>query len=208
MIHFYIVDTETTGLNSLYNEVMEISIIRCKDRVQLTELIKCDFPERANLDALEITKRTISDLSKGKSKEQVINKINKFLNEDNSIPNARCFIAHNYSFDKKFIHALYEKVNQYCPIDLWLCTMALTKEYAKKNNIIKPKVNLHAACDLVNIKKYATAHDATFDTRNTFFLWQKLINDHQIDYLPFIKNFPHKTPTSENSNAFDVSEIE
>ena len=59
-IHYYVIDTETTGLKSNYHEMTEIGIIRCSDRVQLWRQIKCFYPERASLDALEITKKKLA----------------------------------------------------------------------------------------------------------------------------------------------------
>ena len=188
---YYITDTETTGLVQSYHEISEISIIRCSDRVQLTSFIKCEYPERSSFDALAITKKTLADLEKGDSKEVVVEKINKFLNEDGLTPAHRCFVAHNYSFDKKFIHALYDKVGQKCPVDLWLCTMALTKKFAKEQGLVKPKVNLHAACDLLGIKKISEAHSSKLDSRNTYLLHRELVENRKIDYLPLIKTAKH-----------------
>lgn len=199
-IQYYIVDTETTGLSSSYHEMVEISIIRCHDRVQLTEFIKAEYPERASFDALAVCKKTLTDLEKGNTKEISVARINKFLNEDGLTPAHRCFVAHNYSFDKKFIHALYDKTNERCPVDLWLCTMALTKEYVKKNGLGKQKTNLHAACDLVGIKKLSDAHNSKVDSRNTFLLHRSLVEDKKVDYLPFIKTAIHVVSTNTTSD--------
>lgn len=195
---YYVIDTETTGLSCVKHEVNEISIIRCSDRVQLTEFIKCEHPETASYDAMAITKKTLADLSKGNSKETVIEKVDKFLAEDGLTPAHRCFIAHNYNFDMKFVHALYDKVNKKCPVDLWLCTMALTRDYAKKIGLVKPKVNLHAACDIVGIKKLSDAHNSKVDSRNTFLLHRNLIEEKKVDYLPFIKTAIHNATESSD----------
>ena len=193
-------DTETTGLLPKYHETNEISIIRCADRIQLTEFIKCDYPERASWDALAITKKTLADLDKGNSKEDVITKVDKFLSEDGLTSAHRCFVAHNYSFDMKFVHALYEKVGKVCPVNLWLCTMAMTRAYLKKSGIDednkkrglpKAKVNLHAACDIAGIKKLSEAHASKVDSRNTYLLWKNLVEEKQLDYLPLIKTDVH-----------------
>jgi DNA polymerase III epsilon subunit-like protein len=191
-LQYYIIDTETTGLSSSYHEMTEISIIKCSTRIQLTEFIKCDFPERANFDALAITKKTLADLEKGNDKEIVVERMNKFLNEDGLTAAHRCFVAHNWTFDKKFVHALYDKVGQKCPVDLWLCTMALTKAYAKQIGLVKPKVNLHAACDIVGLKKFADAHNSKVDSRNTYLLHRDLVEVKKVDYLPFIKTAVHQ----------------
>ena len=203
-IKFYVIDTETTGLRANYHEITELSIIRCSDRVQLTESIICENPERASIDALNITGKSIDDLSYGNTKEFVVNKVNKFLNEDNLTPAHRCFIAHNANFDMKFMHALYDSVNIDFPVNLWLDTILLTRDFAKKEGIIKPKVNLEAACDLLKIKKVAGKHNSKSDSRNTYLLYKELIENKNIDYLPFIKTSVHN-----NSNQLeDINEID
>ena len=198
-IHYYIVDTETTGLSSTAHEINEISIIRVKDRVQLTEFIMCDHPETASWDALNITGKTMEDLLSGKPKEEVIDKIDKFLSEDGVPSSHRCFIAHNAAFDRRFIHAMYEKAGRSLPVDLWLCTMALTKLYYKKFNISGSK-SLHAACDNLGIKKIAThQHTSKMDTRNTYLLYKALVEDKKIDYIPSIVTAVHILKEEEES---------
>jgi DNA polymerase III alpha subunit (gram-positive type) len=206
-LKFYICDTETTGLDSKKHEVDEISIIRCDDRVQLTEFIKCDYPERASYDALKVTGKTLEDLKKGSSKEDVINKINKFLEQDGATRAHRCFIGHKViSFDKKFIHALYEKVNQELPVDLWMDTWEMMKAYTKisgmadqaKKDKTKLSLTLINSCDLLGIKKFANAHSSKVDTRNNYLLYKDLIENKNIDYLPFVKSFIHSVNDSSN----------
>lgn len=197
MIHYYVIDTETTGLSCKFHEMSEIGIIRYSDRTQLWRQIVCEYPERANFDALAITKKTLADLRKGQSKEQVIEECNNFFSQDNATPAARCIIGHNISFDRRFLHALWEKCGQEFPAHLWLDTMTLTREYAKCMGLSKPKVNLHAACDIVGIKKLSDSHNAKVDSRNTYLLHRSLIEDKKVDYLPFIKTAVHSNKEEE-----------
>src|SRR5579871_1292089 len=148
-IKYYIIDTETTGLKANYHEMTEIGIIRCEDRVQLWRQIKCVYPERANFDALAITKKTMADLERGADHLQVVDECERFFAEDGLTPAHRCIVAHNAPFDRKFLHALWEQLGKEFPAHLWLDTMSLTREYAKQIGLVKPKVNLHASCDIV-----------------------------------------------------------
>lgn len=202
----YILDVETTGIKAGYHEMTEVGIIRYTDRVQLWKNIKCDFPERASLDALMITKKTMADLNNGLNKYQVIEECEKFFNNDGLTPAHRCIIGHNVSFDKRFLHALWASCNKTFPADLWLDTMALVRHYIKlnglneerkKNGMSKLSVNLHASCDLLGIKKISEAHNSKMDSRNTYFLYNHLIEQRNIDYLPFIKNEPHNHQEEE-----------
>jgi DNA polymerase III epsilon subunit-like protein len=199
-LKYYIIDTETTGLKTDYHEMTEIGIIRCTDRVQLWRQIKCEYPERASFDALAITKKTMADLEKGYSKEAVVAECNKFFEEDGLTPAHRCIVAHNAPFDRRFLQALWASVGLAFPANLWLDTMSLTKEFIKKSGLDaeakakglpKPKANLHAACDIVGIKKISEAHNAKVDSRNTYLLHKSLVEDKNIDYLPFIKTDVH-----------------
>jgi len=190
-IKYYVLDCETTGLSVSQHEMVEISIIRCEDKVQMTRHIVAEFPERASLDALAITNKSLADLRVGSSKEEVVAECEEFFNQDGLTPGHRCIIAHNYSFDQRFLHALWDKCGKKFPANMFLDTIALTKLAAKQQGIVKPKTNLQAACDLFGIKKTATHHTAKMDTRNTYFLWKKLVEEIKVDYLPLIKSVPH-----------------
>jgi DNA polymerase III epsilon subunit-like protein len=202
-LQYYVIDTETTGLKSGYHEMTEIGVIRCTDRVQLWRQIKCVYPERANFDALAITKKTMSDLERGHDREAVVIETEKFFAEDGLTPAHRCIVAHNAPFDRKFLHALWEACGREFPAHLWLDTMSLTREYAKQTGIVKPKVNLHASCDLVGIKKISEAHNAKVDSRNTYLLHRSLIEDKKVDHLPFIKTAIHSLAPPADDGGLD-----
>ena len=204
-LHYYVIDTETTGLKANYHEMTEIGIIRCTDRVQVHRCIKCENPERANFDALAITKKTMDDLSQGFERSAVVAECNKFFNEDGATPSARVIIGHNIGFDRRFLHALWESQGQEFPAHLWLDTIDLTKAYLKIIGIKTRKVNLHASCDYVGIKKISEAHNAKVDSRNTYLLHRDLVEIKNIDYLPFIKTIVHSINSSTEEEGLDPS---
>lgn len=208
MLKFYVIDTETTGLSSTMHEMTEIGIIRCEDRVQLHRLIKCEHPERANFDALKVTKKTMADLRKGNDKAAVVAECNKFFSEDGATPAGRVIIGHNIQFDRKFLHALWDSQGSVFPANLWLDTIALTKVYMKKVGIKSRKTNLHAACDYAGIKKLSDAHNAKVDSRNTYLLHRDLVEVKGIDYLPFIKTVPHIVDTLDSELDPDLLDEE
>jgi DNA polymerase-3 subunit epsilon len=203
-LNYYICDTETSGLSSSYHEITEFSFIRCSDRVQISRNVRCDYPEHANADSLRITGKTLADLSIGISQQQAIEEIIEFLNQDGSIPAGRCIIAHNASFDERFIHALFKRFGKTFPADLWLCSMAMTKAYAKSLGLVKPKVSLAASCELLGVKQQGNAHSAKADSRNTYYLWDKLVQKNAFNVLPFIKNSAQKKvePEEELDTSF------
>lgn len=206
-IHYYIIDTETTGLKSGHHEMTELGIIRCSDRVQLHRKIVCEYPERANYDALKITGKTLADLSQGHLKEKVVEEAMKFFEEDKQSPAGRCIVAHNTPFDRKFLHALWSSCGKEFPAHLWLDTITMTQDFIKKADTTQLKIvktatgrvstTLHAACDMVGIKKISQAHNAKVDSRNTYLLWKNLMEEKKIDHLPFIKTFIHDIGPSQ-----------
>jgi DNA polymerase III epsilon subunit-like protein len=191
MIKWYLCDVETTGLSASLHEITEISIIEYDTRTQLTLFVKCEHPESASIDALNITHKTLEDLSKGDDKEVAVEKLTSFIERDGLTPAHRCGIYHNASFDIRFLHALYDKVGKRFPIDLSACSMTMTRSYAKSIGIVKPKVNLAAACELLGVKMLEGAHASKVDTRNTYKLWKALTEKKNVDYLPFIKTSSH-----------------
>lgn len=205
-LKYYVIDTETTGLRANYHEVNEIGIIRCQDRMQLWRPVICEYPERANFDSLKITKKTMADLSKGFVKNKVIEECNKFFEEDGGTPAHRCIVAHNASFDRRFLHAMWGNCNLSFPANLWLDTISLVKDYGKKNGMTKISAKLHDACDLLGIKKFADSHNAKVDSRNTYLIWRELIENRKVDFLPFIKTHFHNINSTDEE--LDMSLIE
>lgn len=206
-IKFYIVDTETTGLKASYNEVTEVGVIRYDDRFQLWKQVKCEYPSRANFDALAITNKSMADLSNGDDSLDVINATEKFLNEDGLTPAHRCVVAHNAPFDRRFIHAMWERHDKSFPADLWLDTMSLMRTFVKTAGLGKTSVALHASADLLNIKKLSEAHNAKVDSRNLYLIFKEL-QARNIDYLPFIKSFKHEVKKDDLYDFDAVTDLE
>jgi DNA polymerase III epsilon subunit-like protein len=186
-LQYYVIDTETTGLKTDWHEITQISIIRCSDRHQLSKYIRAEYPRRADPRALEITGRTEKDILQGDPKEKVVAACNKFLNEDGTTPEHRCFIAHNASFDRRFLHQLWKNCKSDFPVVCWLCTQACVRQYFKFSlGMAKPKVGLAASMQTCGLKFHGTAHNAVSDTRSTYLLREHLVKE-GFDFLPFIK---------------------
>jgi DNA polymerase III epsilon subunit-like protein len=191
-IQFYVLDLETNGLmcRNNFHEICEFSIIRAADRMELSRQVKVDHPENSSIDALKITGKTVDQLRNGINKNQLIQEVENFLNEDNNRPSHRCIVGHNVvNFDRKFLWQLWEKFNKSCPFNLYLDTMHMFRDYSKNVMRVKKAVNLNDACITMGIKKYGQSHNAKDDTRNTYLLWQEL--NKYIDFLKHIKNMPH-----------------
>lgn len=183
-IHYYVIDTETSGTKSGWHEVNQISIIRCSDRFQLNKYIKAEYPERVNPNALKYTNRVYADLLKGDSKEYVVNFCNDFFNEDGATPEQRCIIGHNiWNFDRKFLQEMWASVNQEFPANLWLDTIPYIKSFMKKKGLTETKHNLTLACQMVGVNPKPGAHNAIVDTQNNYLLWKALKETHKISTI-------------------------
>jgi len=191
-IQFYLIDTETTGLNVKSHEVVQISIIRFKDRHQLSKYIIAEHPETASAEALKITGKTQADLLKGDPKEMVVELCHSFLEQDQTTPEHRCIVGHNITrFDLRFLHALWEKCGKIFPANLFLDTIPYTKGYASKFGKISPGgFNLRASLDLVNIEVKGELHNAISDSQHNYKLCKKLMES-GLDYVEFMKRKPH-----------------
>lgn len=190
-MEYYVLDTETTGLKAGYHEVIEISIIRCKDGEQKTVFIKANFPKRANVDSLAIQNKTAADLSCGLNKPAAIKIIEDFILEDKKTPAHRCIIGHCIAFDRRFLYATWESENKLYPADLWLCTKSFMNRYIKKTGMGKQKLGLENSLKIIGIPPVPGAHKASVDARNTFELFNKLMEQNIIQHVSLIKNVPH-----------------
>jgi DNA polymerase III alpha subunit (gram-positive type) len=159
----------------------------------------------------------------GKTHAEVIKEVNQFLEMDKETPASRCIVGHNIvAFDVKFLHAMWEQEAQTFPAHLYLDTLTMTKHFLKTHTIDetnlpktargKVSTRLLAALQITGAQQITKqSHTAKSDTRNTFMLWKKLVEDHQMDYLPHIKNIPHhikQISEDENFNDYDLSEVE
>lgn len=194
-IVYYVIDTETTGLKHNFHDLVEISIIRYTDRMQISKKVRALKPENASYDALKITGKSMKDLYEGISRTEMVEAVQNFLNDDGLTPAHRCMVAHNAPFDRKFVHHIWNSHNKVFPAELWLDTLTLSRRIAKAKGLEKDengdklKFNLYAACDLFGIKKTGDAHNAQDDTRNTYLLLKTFI-DNKENFIDMIKRVP------------------
>jgi DNA polymerase III epsilon subunit-like protein len=114
---FYGIDTETTGLDPVKNDIIELSIYRLSDDVQRTWFLKPINFDNIEIAALRVNHHKLEDL-RGQTQygrdtyqdpKQAIVEIENWLFEDNVDTANRCLIGHNAGFDKAMMESLWFK---------------------------------------------------------------------------------------------------
>lgn len=200
-LEYYILDSETTGLQAGYHEVVQLSIIRAADKFQRSFNIKAEFPYRASKESLAITGKTVWDLQKGIPKSEAAEQIDEFLCEDNKTNAHRVIVAHNSSFDRRHLHATWDSLNKPFLANLWLCTMAFMRKYTKAVGVqkiasaqgtTKVKYGLEQCLTALKLPIKSGAHNAIIDTQNCLTLFKHLMQQN-IGHVQLIQSHPHQT---------------
>lgn len=176
-------DTETTGLDPIKNDIIQISGI-----IEINNEVKEEFDfkvqphsyENISKEALEVNNITIEQMKSFSTPKETLNKLIKMFNKyvfkfnkfDKFFP-----VGHNVGFDVDFLFEFCEKCGfnylgsylDYHKADTMVLLMALMVN----NKIPVGSTKLTAACEENKIE-LINAHDALADIRATRLLWKKL----------------------------------
>lgn len=116
---FYVCDTETTGLNYLKNDIIELALHRINDDVGKAWHLKAVNVEYIDQPALRVNGHKLEDIlhktADGKEKYQdpikVLADIENFMMEDGVSSEERILVGQNIQFDLKFLQQLWERNN-------------------------------------------------------------------------------------------------
>ena len=115
----YVADCETTGLDPIKHDVIELSVYRLLDDQQKTWCIKPTNLETIDLGALRVNKHKIEDL-RWETKigrdtyhdaAEVLIEIENWIAEDNVAAAQRVLVGANTGFDKGMLDQLWTKCN-------------------------------------------------------------------------------------------------
>jgi DNA polymerase III epsilon subunit-like protein len=115
----YIADTETTGLDILQHDVIELSLYRLNDHVQKTWCLKPINQDTIDNGALRVNGHKLEDLKhqtkvgidRYKDPNKIIIEIENWVSEDNVPAESRILVGQNINFDKNMLERLWIKCN-------------------------------------------------------------------------------------------------
>jgi DNA polymerase III epsilon subunit-like protein len=182
----YVCDTETTGIDPLKNEPIEISLYRLKTDEQKTWQLKPLNFDTIQADALRVNGHLLEDL-KGLTKEgreryetpnKVLVDIENWLMEDGERSENRVLVGQNITFDRAMLLHLWNKCNS-------PGTFPFSPKYGMDTMQVELFLNLCSdkeadGYSLKNLtKKYGVhnskAHSAEADTKATVEVFRKQI---------------------------------
>jgi DNA polymerase III alpha subunit (gram-positive type) len=116
---FYVCDVETTGIDYLKNDIIELALHRVNDDVSKTWHIKAINIDNIDQPALRINGHKLEDIlhktAEGKEKYReplkVLAEIENFMMEDGVSSEERILVGQNIQFDLRFLQKLWERNN-------------------------------------------------------------------------------------------------
>lgn len=186
----YVADTETTGLNYLRHEIVELSILHVNSDRQKTWHLKPERPKDAEADALRINGHKLEDIShetpEGRAKyrlaSEVVADVENWMMEDMSSAEDRILAGQNIGFDAQFLSSLWERLGNKETYPFGTRPFLLdTRQVQLVINLIEGKredfYNLNTLIKKYGIKN-SKAHTAAADTLST-----KLLLMAQLEHL-------------------------
>lgn len=172
-LKFAVVDTETTGLSGTNDFVLQLGVVISRSdgtiEAQYETFVKRFFWKPGRLGAYKVHGIKRSDLRKGISPQEMLDRLSDYLKET-------IFVAHNAKFDIGFLNGeadrLKTKINFNGPLD----TLKLSRALDPK------RANSHRLADVT--KRYGVVvsrpHDALADALGTALVLPHLIAAHKI----------------------------
>ena len=162
-----IFDFETTGLSPDQGdrpiEIGAVRLVNGEIKDQFQALMNPGFAITSFIE--DYTGITNSMLSKAAPCSQVITEFSEFIGNDN-------LIAHNVSFDQRFLKAELDRLNKHCSGD-FSCSLLLSRRIFQDAKSHK----LGELIQYANIPSSGDFHRALYDAQMTSHLWLAMLNN-------------------------------
>ena len=186
----FFLDVETTGLNSQYNEIFQISGIITDSKLNVLEkhnwLFRPLSLEHVQPDALTKTRMTIETLSSleltaQEAYKQFVECLSQHCDKFDKKDKLH-FVAYNAKFDVEFIRAFFEKNgDQFFGSWFWnppICVMQAAAWMTMRVRGALPNFKLETLCKCAELGwDESLAHDASYDISQTLELFRYLRQD-------------------------------
>jgi len=184
------IDTETTGLDLLNHEIIEIAMLQIDvDKNfhygQMTcfeSKIKPRFIKRASPTALKINGYTTEKWRKAKKPFDVLPTVFNWINRSDML------VGQNLIFDYNFINALFDREQSPRPkYPKYYDTKHMAEKLVQAGEL--KRTALDYLCENYNIPTVGRAHTALTDVMRTFELFKKLREQVKPETLTFKKPY-------------------
>ncbi|TRX57052.1 PolC-type DNA polymerase III [Thalassomonas sp. M1454] len=174
-----VLDFETTGLSPEQGDrAIEIGAVRIRNGEVIDSFQELMNPgRRINSFIEQYTGITNPMLSKAKPCADVMSRFADYIGDDN-------LLAHNASFDKKFLDAEFTRINRSYK-GSFACSLLVSRRVYQD----APNHRLGTLVDYKNLSSEGNFHRALFDSQMTAKLWLKILEDlgeqYQLYDIPF-----------------------
>lgn len=185
---FCVVDLETTGLNPVYDEIIEVALLKVRDNKVIDSFTSLVRPEAVYVDKdddgntiseyyiddfiVELTGITNEMLAEAPTLKENFKEILEFIDDD-------VIVGHNVNFDINFLYDFAsDNYNKELSNDFW--------DLMKLSRRILKDIDRHRLIDLADFFGYAfTGHRALNDCQATLDIMSMLksyADEHEIEY--------------------------
>ena len=164
---YVVYDLETTGLSSIYNEIIEIAAVKVKNGLIIDEFSTYVKPKKPITAFItNLTSITNDDVRSAESIEVIMPKFKAFI--DGTI-----LVAHNATFDNSHLYSNLKTLGLYEGPIPTIDTLQLAK--VRYGNKLK-KFNLKAVAKFFDVE-LEQHHRAIYDAKTTAYVFIKMLND-------------------------------
>ncbi|WNC73542.1 3'-5' exonuclease [Thalassotalea psychrophila] len=175
-----VLDFETTGLSPQQGDrAIEIGAVKIVDGIVVDSFQELMNPGRpVSTFIAEYTGITNAMLRTAAPCDEVMDSFADFIGDEN-------LLAHNASFDKKFLDAEFARINHNY-VGEFACTLLTSRRIYQD----APNHKLGTLVNYKNLAEDGTFHRALFDAEMTAKLWLKILEDISEEY--FLDNIDFK----------------